>query len=96
MAQVNVESMPPGPENPFNIGFFHTETELKTELGAIRDVDSAKSRIWKIKNPNVKNPMSGTSATHPHRDKCKSTLVKRTPPRVCRICSLKAQSLHVW
>lgn len=57
--QVNVEAMPPGPENPYNIGFFHTETELQTELSAIRDVDPAKSRIWKIKNPNSINSMSG-------------------------------------
>jgi len=53
--------MPPGPENPFHIGFKYTETELTSELGAIRDVDSAKSRVWKIRNPNVKNPRTGAS-----------------------------------
>ena len=57
--QVNVESMPDGPENPHGVGFFHTETELRTELGAQRCIDVGKSRVWKIKNNRVTNPVSG-------------------------------------
>lgn len=51
--------MPAGPDNPFDIGFFHTEKELLTEKGAIRDINPAASRVWKIKNPNVINPRAG-------------------------------------
>ena len=57
--QVNVESMPPGEDNPYGIGFFHSELELTSELQAVRDVDPTASRVWKIKNPAVTNPMSG-------------------------------------
>lgn len=57
--QIDTQTMPPGPKNPFDIGFFHKETELVTEKAAIRDIDPAKSRVWKIKNPHVTNPKTG-------------------------------------
>lgn len=57
--QIDTHTMPPGGDNPYGIGFFHKETELATEKAAIRKIDAAKSRVWKIKNPNVINPRTG-------------------------------------
>ena len=57
--QVNCESMPDGPANPYGVGFCATETLLRTEQEAKRNSDFAKSRIWKIKNVNKLNPMNG-------------------------------------
>lgn len=51
--------MPDGPANPYGVGFCATETVLKTEQQAQRDVSAAKSRVWKVKNPNSINPMNG-------------------------------------
>ena len=56
--------MPAGPKNPFDIGFYHTETELLTEKAAVRDIDTTKSRVWKIKNPKVTNPRTGMISPH--------------------------------
>lgn len=60
--QIDTQTMPPGDNNPYDIGFFHTEKELVTEKGAIRDIDTTKSRVWKIKNPSVTNPKTGVMA----------------------------------
>ena len=57
--QVDVEPMPEGPENPHNVGFVAKERILRTEQEAMRDGDLAKSRVWKIKNPNSINPLNG-------------------------------------
>ena len=51
--------MPDGPANPFGVGFCATETVLKTEQQAQRNGNPAKSRIWKVKNPNSLNRMNG-------------------------------------
>lgn len=59
-AQVNCESMPDGPANPHGVGFCATETLLKTEQQAQRNINAAKSRIWKVKNPSSLNPMNGS------------------------------------
>ena len=56
---MNVEPMPEGPANPFNVGFIAKETMLRTEQDAIRMADVGKSRYWKIKNPNSINPLNG-------------------------------------
>lgn len=51
--------MPDGPANPFGVGFCATETVLNTEQQAQRNGNPAKSRIWKVKNPNSLNRMNG-------------------------------------
>lgn len=51
--------MPLGPDNPHGVGFVAMETEFATEREAIRCVDPARSRVWKIKNPRSLNPVSG-------------------------------------
>lgn len=57
--QVNCESMPLGPDNPYGVGFTAKETEFETEQQAIREVDPRRSRVWKIKNPHSLNPITG-------------------------------------
>ena len=48
-----------GPLNPYGIGFSAHETVLRTELAAKRRVDPSKSRLWKIKNYNSRNTVTG-------------------------------------
>ena len=57
--QVNVEPDPEGPLNPYGVGFSARETELQSELAARRRVDPSKSRVWKIKNHNSRNTVTG-------------------------------------
>lgn len=57
--QVNVESDPEGPLNPHGVGFSAHETELRSELAARRRVDPSASRMWKIKNHNSRNTVTG-------------------------------------
>lgn len=57
--------MPDGPANPHGVGFCATETKLRTELEAQRNGDPVKSRIWKVKNPNVLNPLNGALSSLP-------------------------------
>lgn len=59
LTEVNCESMPDGPANPCGVGICATETILGTELAAQRNGDPSKSRVWKIKNPKVLNPLNG-------------------------------------
>jgi primary-amine oxidase len=61
-AQVNCDSMPLGPDNPYGVGFTAIETEFETEQEAIREVDPRRSRVWKIKNPHSLNPITGAPA----------------------------------
>ena len=44
-----------GPENPYGNAWRSVATPLETEQKAIRDVDAARSRVWKIVNPQRKN-----------------------------------------
>ena len=44
---------------PAGVGFVATETEFETEQEAIREVDPRRSRVWKIKNPNSRNSVTG-------------------------------------
>jgi primary-amine oxidase len=53
--EVDAERMPPGPDNPWLNAFRPKSTRLETELGAIRDADSAASRTWRIVNPDARN-----------------------------------------
>ena len=58
-AQINVDSMPLGPDNPHGVGFVATETEFSREQEAIREVDPRRSRVWKIKNEASRNVNTG-------------------------------------
>ena len=56
--------MPLGPDNLYGVGFVSEETDFQTEQEAIRSVDPAASRIWKIKNNNVRNRVTGGLLKH--------------------------------
>ncbi len=53
--EVNVRPIPPGPDNPWANAFVAEATVLETELAAIRDIDPAKARAWRIVNPTKLN-----------------------------------------
>lgn len=59
--QINCGPMPPGPSNPFGTGMFVEEKVLKTELKAQRNINTAKSRMWMVKNENSHNPVTGNT-----------------------------------
>jgi len=53
--EVDVEPLPPGEANPWGNGFAPVTTRLDQELQARRVVDPARSRSWRISNPEVRN-----------------------------------------
>jgi primary-amine oxidase len=53
--EVDVVPMPPGEGNPWGNGFAPVVTRLESEQQARRRIDPARSRIWKVVNPEVRN-----------------------------------------
>jgi primary-amine oxidase len=53
--ECDAETMAPGPDNPLANAWRSVATPLETEQKAIRDIDPARSRVWKIVNPQRKN-----------------------------------------
>ena len=53
--EVDVEAEPAGPDNPWGNAFATRATALEHEQAAQRDIDPARSRVWKIVNPAVLN-----------------------------------------
>jgi primary-amine oxidase len=53
--EVDVEPSPAGDDNPWGNAFAPVAKRFETELQAQRVVDAAKSRTWKVVNPNVRN-----------------------------------------
>ncbi|MDX2213794.1 MAG: primary-amine oxidase [Oculatellaceae cyanobacterium bins.114] len=53
--EVNSESEPLGPENPYGNAFFAKSTLLATEQAAQRIIDPLTARYWKVVNPSVTN-----------------------------------------
>lgn len=53
--EVNAETVPFGPDNPWGNAFRPRTTVLERESLAQREVDPATSRSWKIVNPEVRN-----------------------------------------
>ncbi len=53
--EVEAETVPHGPDNPWGNAFRPVVTRLESELGAQRKTNSATSRSWKVVNPHVKN-----------------------------------------
>jgi primary-amine oxidase len=53
---------PGSPENPWGNAFGTTATLLDTELAARRDVDPARSRIWRIANSSRRNSLGEPTA----------------------------------
>ncbi|MEO8128121.1 MAG: primary-amine oxidase [Bryobacteraceae bacterium] len=57
--EMNTVAAPPGKSNPYGGAFDMTETVLHNESEAMRQMDLASSRRWKIVNPSVKNSLGG-------------------------------------
>ena len=55
--EVETETLPAGPDNPWRNAFRMKDTRFDTELSAQRDTNAATSRAWKIVNPNVTNAL---------------------------------------
>src|SRR5205085_1258067 len=55
VSEVDVVPVPPGPDNPWDNAFVTKVTPLTTEHAAQREIDPARSRSWRISNPNVTN-----------------------------------------
>src|SRR5262245_28457454 len=53
--EVNAESVPAGPDNPWANAFRADATRLDTELVAQRDMNAASSRSWRVVNEEVTN-----------------------------------------
>ena len=53
--EVDAETEPTGPDNPYGTVFRSVATQLSRESEAQRKVLPAKSRHWKVVNPNVRN-----------------------------------------
>eukprot|EP00884_Botryococcus_braunii_P004086 jgi/Botrbrau1/13679/Bobra.0378s0010.1 len=60
VVEINCESMPVGPDNPYGVGFVALETVLETEKQAQRTIDPYKSRCWKVVNYNSRNRVTGS------------------------------------
>ena len=53
--EVDVEAEPAGPKNPWGNAFRARATLLERERSAQRMIDPARSRVWKVVNPDVPN-----------------------------------------
>jgi len=53
--ECDAEAVAPGPGNELGNAWRSVVTPLESEQRAIRNVDAARSRVWKIVNPNRKN-----------------------------------------
>ena len=60
--EVETETLPAGPDNPWRNAFRVKDTRLDTELSAKRDTNAATSRAWKIVNPSVTNALGQPTA----------------------------------
>jgi primary-amine oxidase len=53
--EVEAETIPTGPDNPWGNAFRPRTTRLERESDARREVNPATSRVWKVVNPDVRN-----------------------------------------
>ena len=53
--EMDVEPMPAGDQNPYGTTFRSVGRLLGTEQEAKREIDPARSRYWKVINPNARN-----------------------------------------
>jgi primary-amine oxidase len=60
--EVNTQSMPPGPLNPYGNAFAAAQSPLLSETDAQRTTNPGSSRFWRVANPNRKNRLGGAVA----------------------------------
>ena len=57
VVEQNTSAVPAGANNPHNNGFSMSESPLRSESEAKRQLNLASSRRWKVQNPSVKNSL---------------------------------------
>ncbi|HWS44242.1 MAG TPA: primary-amine oxidase, partial [Acidimicrobiia bacterium] len=60
--EIDAERLSPGPDNPWSNAFRAKATHLTTEHAAQREVDPARSRTWRIVNPQARNGLDQPTA----------------------------------
>lgn len=61
VTELNVRTLPIGPQNPVGNGFALDERVLETEKAGVRDLNFATARRWIVQNPSSKNELGGPS-----------------------------------
>ncbi len=64
VTEINADPIPIGPSNPHGNAFRVSETPLLSVHAAMRDAAPERSRAWKIKNPEVVNPITGQAVAY--------------------------------
>jgi primary-amine oxidase len=59
VVEMNTEALPQSQSNPYGREFAMSETVLATEKEAIRQLNLASNRTWKVINPAVQNALGG-------------------------------------
>ncbi len=59
VVEMNTEALPQSQSNPYGREFVMSETILATEKEAIRQLNLASNRTWKVINPAVRNALGG-------------------------------------
>lgn len=62
VVEVNTEALSPGPDNPHNTAFAARETLLTSEKSAMRQINSASSRYWRIEHSEKTNRLGRPTA----------------------------------
>ncbi len=60
--EVDAETVPAGPDNPWRNAFRAKQTRLDSEQVAKRETNSATSRSWRIVNPQTRNGLGQSTA----------------------------------
>jgi primary-amine oxidase len=58
VAELNTRALPLGSQNPNSNGFVMSETWLRTEAAAQRQMDMQAARVWSVVNPMTKNSLN--------------------------------------
>ncbi len=82
VSEVNFSALPLGPSNPHGNAMAITETPLRTEAEAQRNMDFASARYWKISNPTVRNAV-GEPTAYKLVPGTNAPITSRSPLRRC-------------
>jgi primary-amine oxidase len=92
--EVDSVAAPDGPENPLSNSFTADATPLETELQAQRVVDPARSRTWRIVNPEARNRL-GEPVAYKLVPASAPTLLARPESSVGRRAAFATRNLWV-
>ncbi|HVV37125.1 MAG TPA: hypothetical protein VHC63_11025, partial [Acidimicrobiales bacterium] len=91
----NVERDSTSADNPLGNAFTPTTTLLGRESAAQRDVDPARSRVWKIVNPGVTNPATGAPVGYKLVPGSTPTLLAQPDSSIARRATFATHNLWV-